>query len=89
MYHIFLCYAVFSVHCCLVITCWERHVFLALLFELVHVCSFHMFCLCQMWFLIVLISDLCLLLYCYFVCKILTEEQRFVYSALIIHVIPY
>ena len=59
-------------------------VFLALLFVLV--CSFPIFCLCQVWFLILPISDLCLILYCYFVCKILTEEQLvdlFVYIVLL------
>ena len=56
------------------------------------VCSFPICCLCQVWYLILTISDLYLLLYCYFVCKILTEEQQvdhFVYCALKIHEILY
>ena len=51
-----VCHAFASVHCCLVVTCWERADLLAL------VCVFVTFpcgILGQLWYLIVLIPDLC------------------------------
>ena len=62
-----VCHAVLSVHCSLVITCWERADLLALLCVMFS-CLFVTFScgvLGQMWYLIVLIPDLCLLLYFY------------------------
>ena len=55
-----------SVHCCLVVTCWERADLLALVGD-VH-CVFVTFkcgILGQAWYLIVSISDLCRLSYFY------------------------
>ena len=49
-----------SVHCCLVITCWERADLLALVGDVC--CIFATFpcgILGQVWYLIVLFSDLC------------------------------
>ena len=60
-----LCYAVLSVPYCLLITCLERADLLALLC-VVFTCSFVTFpygVLGQLWFLIVMIPDLCLPLY--------------------------
>ena len=63
MFHV--CHAFLSVHCSLVVTCWERADLLALLYV--------MFCfvfvtfpcgiLGKVWYLIVSIPDLCLLTY--------------------------
>ena len=53
-----------SVHCCLVVTCWERADLLALVGDVY--CFFVTFpcgILGQVWYLIVLIPDLCLLSY--------------------------
>ena len=55
-----VCHAFASVHCCLVVTCWERADLLAL------VCVFITFpcgILGQVWYLIVSIPDLCHLPY--------------------------
>ena len=59
-----VCHAVLSVHCSLVVTCWERANLLALLsvmlsclFVISHVVAG------QVWYLIVSIPDLCLLPY--------------------------
>ena len=60
-----VCHAVLSVHCSLVVTCSERANLLALLcvmFSCVFV-TFPSGVLGQMWYLIVLIPDLCLLPY--------------------------
>ena len=54
------------VHCCLVVTCWERADLLAL--DVMSYCDFVTFpCnfLCQVWYLVVLIPDLCRLSYIY------------------------
>ena len=54
------CHAFASVHSCLVVTCWERADLLALVCD-VH-CGFVTFpdgILGQVWYLIVLIPDLC------------------------------
>ena len=64
MYHVCLCYAVMSVPCSLVITCWERADLLTLLcvmFPCVFV-TFPYGVPGQVWYLIVTIPDLCLLL---------------------------
>ena len=53
-----------SVHCCLVVTCWERADLLALAGDVY--CIFVTFpcgILCQAWYLIVSFPDLCLLSY--------------------------
>ena len=53
-----------SVHCCLVVTCWERADLLALVGDVY--CIFVTFpcgILGQMWYLIVSFPDLCLLSY--------------------------
>ena len=63
--HFCLCYAVLSVPCSLVVTCWERAALLALLFVLLS-CVFVTFPYGvpgQVLYLIVSIPDLCLLLY--------------------------
>ena len=74
-----ICHAFLSVHCSLVITCWERANLLALLY-LMFSCVFVTFpcgVLGQVWYLIVSISDLCLLtsnyFYCYVICTALGE----------------
>ena len=62
MFHVCLCYAVLSVPCSLVITGWERAGLLALLC-VVFSCVFVTFLygvLGQVWYLIVLIPELCL-----------------------------
>ena len=56
-----------SVHCSLLVTCWERANLLALLYVMFS-CVFVTFpcgVLGQVWYLIVLIPDLCLLPYFY------------------------
>ena len=63
MFHV--CHAVLSVDCSLVVTCWERAGFLALLCVMSS-CVFVTFpCVVQsqVWYLIVLIPELCLLPY--------------------------
>ena len=60
-----VCHAFASVHCCLVVTCWERSDLLALSFVMFN-CVFVTFpsgILGQVWYLIVLIPDLCRLSY--------------------------
>ena len=57
-----VCHAFASVHCCLVVTCWERVDLLALVCEVY--CVFGTFqcgILAQVWYLIVLFPDLCCL----------------------------
>ena len=61
------CHAFASVHCCFVVTCWERADLLA------HVCdvycgfvTFPCSILGQVWYLIASIPDLCLLSYFYY-----------------------
>ena len=61
-----VCHAFASVHCCLVVTCWET----ADLFDLVcdsyfDFVTFPCGILGQVWYLIVLIPDLCRLSYFY------------------------
>ena len=57
-------HALASVHCCLVVTCWERADLLALVCD-VKLCFVTYPCgiLGQVWYLIVLIPDLCCLSY--------------------------
>ena len=60
-----VCHAVLSVHCNIVVTCWESANLLALLyvmFSYVFV-TFPCGTLGQVWYLIVSIPDLCLLTY--------------------------
>ena len=59
-----VCHAFASVHCCLVVTCWEKAHFLALfvMFKCVFV-TFPCCILGQVWYLIVSIPDLCRLSY--------------------------
>ena len=62
-----ICHAFASVHCCLVVTCWERADLLALVCDVY--CSFVTFpcgILGQMWYLIVSIPDLGHLSYFYY-----------------------
>ena len=63
MFH--ACHTVVSVHCSLVITCWERAGFLALLYVMFScvIVTFSCGVLGQAWYFIVLIPDLCLLPY--------------------------
>ena len=63
LYMFLVCHAFLSVHCSLVVTCLERADLLALLFVMFY-CAFVTFpcgILGQVWCLIVLIPDLCLL----------------------------
>ena len=64
-----VCHAVLSVHCSLVVTCWERANLLALfcvMFSCVSA-AFPRGVLGQMWYLIVSIPDICLLSYFAFI----------------------
>ena len=56
-----VCHAFLSVHCSLVVTCWERANLLALLYVMFYcvVVTFPCCVLGQVWFLIVSIPDLC------------------------------
>ena len=59
-----VCHAFASVHCCLVVTCWERADLLALVFDVY--CDFVTFpfgIVGQVWYSIVLIPDHCCLSY--------------------------
>ena len=57
-----------SVCMCFVVTCWERADLLALVCGvLLCVCHFHFGILCQVWYLIASIPDLCTLTYLEFV----------------------
>ena len=59
-----VCHAFASAHCCLVVTCWERADLLALECGLTCVVdTFPFGILGQVWYLIVLITDLCPLSY--------------------------
>ena len=63
------CFSCLSVQCSLVVTCWERTDLFALfcvVFSSVSV-TFPYGVLVQVWYLIVMIPDLCILLYFYFV----------------------
>ena len=65
MFHVYLCYAVLSVPCSLVVTNWERADLLALLcvmFSCVFV-TLPIRVPCQVSYLIIPISDLCLPVY--------------------------
>ena len=65
LYCVCLCHIVLSVSCSLVVTCLERVDFLALLYVM-FLCVFVTFpygTLAQVWYLVVLIPDLCLLPY--------------------------
>ena len=57
-----VCHAFASVHCCLVVTCWERADLLFVMFYYVCV-TFPCGIFGQVWYLIVSISDLCRLSY--------------------------
>ena len=60
-----VCHAFASVHCCLVVTCWERADLLALvMFNCVFV-TFSCGILGQVWYLIVSFPDPCRLSYLY------------------------
>ena len=55
-----------SVHCCLVVTCWERADLLALVGDIYYIfVTFPCGILGQVWYLIVSCPDLCRLFYCY------------------------
>ena len=59
-----VCHAFASVHCCLVVACWERSDPLALVCDVLLCCvTFPCGIQCQVWYLIVLIPDLCRLSY--------------------------
>ena len=58
-----VCHAFASVHCCLVVTCWERADLLALACDVCVFVTFPCGILGQVWYLIVLIPDLCHLSY--------------------------
>ena len=72
-----VCHAFLSVHCCLVVTCWER-VTSCLSFVMFN-CIFDTFrcgILGQVWYLIVSIPDHCHLCYFVYVFKHLRERER-------------
>ena len=58
-----VCHAFVSVHCCLVVTCWERADLLALVMFTCVFVTFPCDILGQVWYLIVSIPDLCHLSY--------------------------
>ena len=58
-----VCHAFASVHCCLVVTCWEMADLLALVCDVCVFVTFPCGMLGQVWYLIVLIPDLCHLSY--------------------------
>ena len=60
-----VCHVVLSVHCSLVVTCWERDNLLALLYVMFSFVfgTFSCVVLAQVWYLIVSNPDLCLLPY--------------------------
>ena len=61
---VFVCHTVSSVPCSIVVTCWERRADLFALLYVMFSCVFVTFpygVLGQMWYLIVVIPDLCLL----------------------------
>ena len=59
-----VCHAFASAHCCLVVTCWERADLLALVCGVkLCDCYFPIGILGQVWYLIVLIPDMCPLSY--------------------------
>ena len=58
-----VCHAFGSVHCCLVVTCWERAHLLVLVYDVCDFVTFPCGILGQVWYLIVLIPDLCCLSY--------------------------
>ena len=67
MDHFCVCLVLLSVHCSLVVISWERAGLLALLYVMFHCVTFLFGVLDQLWYLIVLIPDLCLLSYLYVV----------------------
>ena len=58
-----VCHAFVSVHCCLVVTCWERADLLALVMFTCVFVTFPCDIVGQVWYLIVSIPDLCHLSY--------------------------
>ena len=58
-----VCHAFKSVHCCLVVTCWERADLLALVCDVCVFVTFPCFILGLVWYLIVSLLDLCHLSY--------------------------
>ena len=58
-----VCHAFASVHCCLVVTCWERADLLALVCGVFNFVTLPCVILGQVWYLIVSIPDLCHLSY--------------------------
>ena len=59
-----VCHAFASVHCCLMVTCWERADLLALVCDVsLCFCHFPIGILGQVWYLNVSIPDLCHLSY--------------------------
>ena len=59
-----VCHAFASVHCCLVVTCWERAGLLALMCDVYRdFVTFPFGILGHVWYLIVSIPDLCCLSY--------------------------
>ena len=71
---------------CLVVTCWESADLLALVCGVqLWVCHFPIGILGKMWYLIVLIPDLCTLTYlCYFLIQILYLYLLFKYMFLVL-----
>ena len=64
MFHVCLCYAILSVPCIHVVTCWERTDLLAILcVNFLFFCQFPNGVPGQVWYLNVLIPDLCIPLY--------------------------
>ena len=84
-----VCHAFLSVHCNLVVTCWEGANLSALLYVM-FACVFVTFkcgVLGQVWYLVVWISDLCLL--AYFACVLVVTFISLTYwSVLLICMCP-
>ena len=73
-----VCHAFTSVHCCLVVTCWERADVLALVGDFI-LCFVTFPCgiLGQVWYLIVSIPDLCHLSYFSYKITVLTILREY------------
>ena len=82
MFYVSLCYATLSVPCSLIITYWEKFDLLALLcvtFSCVFV-TFSYGVLGQVWYLIILIPDICLHLYFESFVRTKLSQVTFVYN---------
>ena len=72
-----VCHAYASVHCCLVVTCWERADPMALVCNVCEFFTSQCGILGQVWYLIVLIPDLCRLPFLLSVDPVVSEKTMF------------